>query len=322
MDATTPPDPATPPSPAEPDPAEIAALRRFNRLWTRRIGLLADGFLGSGPSPTGGRLLHALASVGPQTALGLRTALDLDADHLSRLLAGLESQGLVLRSPHPRDGRQSLFRLSPAGEASIAALDRAAAAAAGSLLGGLDAPTRARLLEAAAVMERLHAAPPGPVILRAHRPGDLGWIVARHGAVYAREHGLGPAFEAEVARICADFLASPEPGRERAWIAERDGRRLGSVLLVRDRHGGPETGRLRLLLVEPAARGTGLGRRLVRECVATARALGYRRLVLGTASFLHAARRLYASEGFAPVGAAAPDAPGPQHGDETWARDL
>ncbi|HEU0223696.1 MAG TPA: bifunctional helix-turn-helix transcriptional regulator/GNAT family N-acetyltransferase, partial [Paracoccaceae bacterium] len=239
--------------------------------------------------------------------------------YLSRLLTGFEAEGLVERSPAPGDGRQSLFELTAAGRAAFAPLDAASAASVGALLGRLDGAGRAALIAAAETVETLLSRPLPPVEIRTHRPGDLGWMQMRHAEIYRAEFGFGAEFEAIVAGICARFLEGYDPARERCWVAERAGVRLGCVALVQE---DAETARLRLLLVEPAARGMGLGTRLVRECVETARAMGYRRLVLWTKDMLVAARRIYEAQGFRLVGESASADFGFAHADQTWAREL
>lgn len=293
------------------------SIRRFNRFYTRRIGLLEEGLVGSRFSLTEARLLHELATGGPRTAAEIRAALGLDAGYLSRLLRRFESAGLVARTPVPGDARKALVRLTAAGEDAFAPLDHASSAATRALLEPLDGPARAALLAALGTVEALLSGPPGEVVLRGPEPGDLGWIVERHGALYAAEFGFGQGFEGIVARIVADFASLPAGAPARVWIAARDGRRLGTVMLVPDAAEG--TGRLRLLLVEPAARGLGLGRRLAQACIAEARALGFRRLVLWTKSDLLAARAIYAAEGFRCTASR----PAPEGGaDEDWTLDL
>jgi DNA-binding MarR family transcriptional regulator/N-acetylglutamate synthase-like GNAT family acetyltransferase len=299
----------------------VSGIRRFNRFYARRIGLLEEGFLGSRFSYTQARLLHELATgPAPRPALDLREALGLDAGYLSRLLAGFEAEGLIERTPHPGDGRQSLLLLTAAGRAAFAPLDRASAASIAAMLDGLGDAGRRELANAMARIERLMAGDvPGEALLRPHRAGDIGWIIARHAEIYGAEYGFGTDFEAIVTGICATFLTGFDPAAEKCWIAERDGERLGCVFLVRD---APCTARLRLLLVEPSARRLGLGRRLVRECVAEAGRMGYARIVLWTRSVLVAARAIYAAEGFRLIVAVPSDAPGATHREETWALDL
>lgn len=280
------------------DPEQVDAVRRFNRFYTRRLGVLREGLLETGHSLAEVRVLYELSERGEATAAELCTALGLDAGYMSRLLGRLARQGLVTRRRAEGDGRAQRLGLSPAGRRAFAALDRRAAEQVAGWLAPLDGGARARLVAALrtieAELEGL-AGPPAPVVLRPPRPGDVGWVIERHGALYAREYGWDARFEALVAEIALGFLRDHDPRRERAWIAERDGVRVGSVFLMRDTDA---VARLRLLLVEPAQRGAGIGRRLVAECVTTARALGYRRLVLWTNDVLDAARRLYQSFGF------------------------
>jgi len=288
--------------------AQAQAVRAFNRFYTRRVGLLAPRLAGGEFTLPEARLLWELAHHAPVTAAGLSKSLQLDAGYLSRLLRGLKARGLLAEQGHPSDGRQTLLRLSPAGKRAFAPLDRASQADSEALLGALSAPQRDALVGAMSRMQAmLEPDTAGDVVLRPSQPGDLGWIIERHGAVYAAEHGLDTRFEALVARICAGFVERLQPEREACWIAARGTERLGSVMLVQARD--PATGharrgvaQLRLLLLEPHARGLGLGKRLVRQCGDFARAAGYRRIVLWTQSALTAARAIYAAEGYQLVG--------------------
>lgn len=293
--------------PAMKTTAQAVDVRAFNRFYTQRIGVLAPKLAGSEFSLPEARLLWELAHHAPVSAAVLSKRLQLDAGYLSRLLRGLKARGLLAGQAHPRDGRQTLLKLSAAGRRAFAPLDRSSQAETEALLSALSAPQRQALVGAMSrirgVLEPQAAEPE----LRPPQPGDLGWLIERHGALYAAEHGLDARFEALVARICADFVDRLKPGREACWIAARGAERLGAVMLVQARTAaaGGATGRarpgvaqLRLLLLEPHARGLGLGKRLVRQCSDFARAAGYRRIVLWTQSALTAARAIYAAEGY------------------------
>lgn len=279
-----------------PDP--VAAVRRFNRFYTRRIGALDEAHLGAPFGLAEGRVLYevaqAPAGIAPK-AIAAQTGLD--AGYLSRILKRFEADSLVDRAPSLEDGRSITLRLTPRGQAAYEDLRRVAEGAVEGMIGSLSADQRAALTDAMATVEALLEAPPaGEVILRPHRTGDMGWVIQRHAELYAREYGWDERFEALVARICADFIQQFDPARERCWIAERDGARLGSIFLVQG--DAPGEAKLRLLLLEPSARGLGLGKRLVAECVAFARACGYAEITLWTQSILTAARGIYAGAGF------------------------
>jgi len=278
----------------------VAAVRRFNRFYTRAIGVLERGYLGTSYTLAEGRVLYEIASGEGITAKQIGEITGLDAGYLSRIVARLERDGIVARTRSATDGRSALLRLTPHGRDVFAPFDRKSAELVEGLIGGLSAPARRRLTGALAEVEQLLSAPaPGPVTLRGHQPGDMGWVVARHGLLYGREYGWGEGIEAVTARVVADFLEHRDPARARCWIAERGGERIGCVFLVPDEEGGdPAVARLRLLLLEPAARGLGLGKRLVDECIAFARAAGYREVVLWTHAVLVAARGIYAAAGF------------------------
>ncbi len=298
------------PAPA-PDPstdAAVDAVRRFERFHARLAGALDAARLGTGLSPAQARVLHELARRDAPTAAELAAALSMDAGHLSRLLAGLRRRGWVSASPSPDDARRRPLRLSAAGRRAFAPLDRAGRAQVSGWLAPLAPGARAALLDAMATVERLlgpavpdaDAARGGParaptVVLRPHRAGDLGWIVSRHGALYAAEHGWDRRFEGLVAGIVARFVERFDPARETCLIAELDGERVGSAVVVRE---SATVAKLRLVLVEPAARGLGIGRTLVRECQRFARDAGYRSMVLWTNDVLVAARAIYRAEGF------------------------
>lgn len=303
-------------------PDTVAAVRRFNRFYTRAIGALDAAHLGSPYSLAEMRVLHEIAQaadgVTHKALLGLT---DLDPGYLSRIIKRFEAQGLLERQPSPADARSRPMRLTAKGAETYGAWRGVAEGAVENLLGPLSAAQKAELTTAMAQVEALlGGGGRDEVILRDPRPGDLGWVVSRHGALYAREQGWDLRFEAQVAGIVADFVRDLDPAVERCWIAEREGERLGSVFLLK----GPRPGqaKLRLLLLEPAARGLGLGKRLVEACVAFARAAGYDELTLWTQSQLSAARRIYAAVGFELTASSPNDELAPGLVDETWTLKL
>jgi DNA-binding MarR family transcriptional regulator/N-acetylglutamate synthase-like GNAT family acetyltransferase len=278
--------------------ARVAAVRRFNRFYTQKIGVLNEGLLRSPFSLAEARVLYELAHRERPTAAELGRDLGLDPGYLSRILRGFARRGLVASTPSETDRRQRLLTLTARGRAAFAPLDRRSRREIGALLDGLSEEAQRRLVGAMATIERLLAPrPPAspPYLLRPHRPGDMGWVVQRHGALYAQEHGWDERFEALVAEIVAGFIKRFDPQAERCWIAERDGETVGCVFLVRKSR---MVAQLRLLLVEPQARGLGIGGRLVEECLRFAGQAGYRKVVLWTNDVLHAARRLYERAGF------------------------
>ena len=308
--------------------AQALDVRAFNRFYTRRIGVLAPKLSGSDFTLPEARLLWELAHHAPVSAAALSKSLQLDAGYLSRLLRSLKNRGLLAEQAHPSDGRQTLLKLSAAGKRAFAPLDRGSQAETEALLAPLSAPQRHALVGAMSRIQAMLEPESSPdVELRPQRPGDLGWIIERHGAVYAEEYGLDARFEALVARICADFVDRLQPQREACWIAARGAERLGSVMLVqaRDEATGrarPGVAQLRLLLLEPHARGLGVGKRLVRQCSDFARAAGYKRIVLWTQSALTAARAIYAAEGYQLAGRQAMNSFGQQVISEAWEMSL
>jgi DNA-binding MarR family transcriptional regulator/N-acetylglutamate synthase-like GNAT family acetyltransferase len=274
----------------------VEAVRRFNRFYTRRIGVLEEGLLGSEFSLAEARLIYELAQGEALTATALGATLGLDLGYLSRLLQGLRRRGVVGAKRAPQDARQTLLSLTAKGRKAFAALDARSRREMSGMLAPLPGPERERLMGAMRTVESLLGAPQkAEIALRAPRPGDLGWVVHRHGVLYAREFGWDERFEALVAGIVARFVARFDPQCERCWIAERGGEMLGSVFMVKQ---SKSVAKLRLLLVEPQARGIGLGRRLVEACTGFARERGYRTLVLWTQSNLAAARAIYRKAGF------------------------
>jgi DNA-binding MarR family transcriptional regulator/GNAT superfamily N-acetyltransferase len=275
----------------------VEAVRRFNRFYTRRVGALRAGLLGSEfPLPVA-RLLYELGHRGPCTASEIGRELDLDAGYLSRLLRSLKRGGLVQAKRSSEDARASVLSLTAQGRKAFRALDARSREEVSAMLGALPEPEQGRLVGAMQTVETLLSSQKGEslVSLRAPRPGDMGWVVHRHGVLYAQEYGWDERFEGLVAGIVAKFIAQFDAERERCWIAELDGVPVGSVFVVK---AARTTAKLRLLIVEPRARGQGLGKRLVQECIAFARAKGYRRLVLWTQSSLSAARAIYKGCGF------------------------
>jgi DNA-binding MarR family transcriptional regulator/GNAT superfamily N-acetyltransferase len=300
-------------------------VRRFNRFYTRLVGALDEGHLASAYTLAEGRVLYEIANGDGPTAADVGRALGLDAGYLSRILRRFEEGGLVTRETSAADARRSHLRLTDAGRAAFAELDARARDDVGARVGRLSDGEQRRLLGALATVQALLGDDPTPtdatVTLRPPRPGDLGWVVARNGAIYAEEYGWDASYEGLVARIVADFARDFDPALERCWIAERGGENVGCIFLVKHPE-RPGVARLRLLLVEPSARGLGVGRRLVDECVRTARELGYARMTLWTNSVLSSARRIYEAAGFALV----EETPHTMFGQElvaqVWERDL
>ena len=274
----------------------VEAVRRFNRFYTRTIGVLGEGFQRSPYSLTEGRVIYELAQAKQIATVELRRRLGLDAGYLSRILTRFEADGMVRLQRSMSDNRRQLVELTPNGRRAFAMLDTHAEEDMGALLARLNDADQTHLLGAMSTIERLWG-PPGPrkVTLRPPRAGDLGWVVQRQGVLYAREYGWDDAFEALCGRIVADFVEHRTEGRDAAWIAELDGVPVGSIFCVEKT---AETAQLRLLFVEPWARGAGVGKALVDECLRFARSAGYREMVLWTNKQLDAARRLYERAGF------------------------
>ena len=295
------------PSPAAAPSSHVASLRSFNRFYTRRIGVLDEHLYGTPFTLPQTRVLWELAHHEGTTATELARALDIDPGYLSRLLAALKARRLVRAQRSPADARQSLLFLSATGRKAYAAMNAQSEQQIQGLLSPLDEPNRRRLLQATGTIESLLGGAArkeaAPYLLRAPQPGDIGWVIARHGALYAAEYGWDLTFEGLVAQIAGRFVEQFDAKREACWIAERHGENVGCVFLVQardDKTGKPERGtaQLRLLIVEPSARGLGIGARLVAECERFARQAGYRRIKLWTQSILVAARAIYAKAGY------------------------
>jgi DNA-binding MarR family transcriptional regulator/GNAT superfamily N-acetyltransferase len=276
----------------------VEAIRRFNRLFTRRIGVLREGLLHSSYSLTEARVLFELANREELSASELVRELGLDPGYMSRTVGGLERQGLVEKVRSETDGRRRILSLTAEGEEAFEVLDSRSREEVSEMLGALSEEEQRRLLEAMRTIEGIFEKGlkfSEPFVLRPHEPGDMGWVVHRHGVLYAAEYGWDERFEALVARIVAGFIDCYDPKKERCWIAEMGGDRVGCVFVVK---ASDTVAKLRLLLVEPEARGVGLGSRLVEECIRFARNRGYEKLTLWTNSVLDAARHIYEEHGF------------------------
>jgi DNA-binding MarR family transcriptional regulator/GNAT superfamily N-acetyltransferase len=273
------------------------AVRRFNRFYTKQIGVLRKTYLDSPFSLAEVRVLYELAHQKEPTASNLCQKLGLDPGYLSRTLRSFEKRGLIARQPSPTDARQSHLSLTNKGRTAFAPLETQSSNESAAMLRNLSAAQRISLIQAMQTIESVLGAQPSatPCRLRPHRPGDMGWVIHRHGALYQQEYGWDERFEALVAEIAAKFIHNFDPQRERCWIAEKDGVIVGSVFLVRH---SEKVAKLRLLLVEPSARGLGLGRCLIDECIRFARQSNYRKITLWTQSNLLAARHLYKKAGF------------------------
>ena len=301
---------------------QIAAVRAFNRFYTRKLGVLDQQLLKSPFSLSEARVLYELAQRDNPAAKEIGIELGLDPGYLSRIIQNFDTNGLITRKPLPSDRRQYRLSLTAKGRQAFARIDRSSHDEVGTMLAPLSRGDGRRLIEAMATIERLLGASPAspqPAILRGPRPGDMGWVVQSHGWLYAGEYGFDSSFEGLVAEIAAKFLASFDASRERCWIAELDGVQVGSVFLVRH---SDDVAKLRLLLVDPAGRGQGLGKRLVGECIAFAQACGYRKITLWTQSILLAARKIYQDAGFVRVAAEPHRSFGQSLIGETWEREL
>ncbi|WP_312317397.1 helix-turn-helix domain-containing GNAT family N-acetyltransferase [Stenotrophomonas sp.] len=280
---------------SEPNREAVAQVRAFNRFYTRQIGVLEERLLDSAFTLTEVRVLFELAEGQGITAAQLGQRLGLNAGYLSRLLSGLQTRGLVRREPSAMDGRANRLVLTDDGRTAFARLDAASTESIGALVGTLGEPGQQRLVECMEQIRALLGGSAGSYVLRDPRPGDMGWVIHKHGTLYAREFGWNAEFEALVADIVTRYLREHDPQTERCWIAELDGTPVGSVFVVRH---DAQNAKLRLLHVDASARGLGIGQRLIEEAMSFARAVGYKRMVLWTNAALVDARRLYERAGF------------------------
>lgn len=301
---------------------KVEAVRHFNRLYTQQIGVLTEQYLDSPFSLTEARVIYELASHEQTTASELVKELSLDPGYLSRILRNFKKHDLVDKQPSTTDGRQFILRLTEKGQSAFALLNSRSQHGIEVMLNTLSGEEQERLVGAMGTIEALLGAAPEkkvPYIIRPHQVGDMGWIVHRHGVLYAREYGFDETFEALVAEIVAHFIQNFDPKRERCWIAEKDGEIVGSVFLVKK---SDTLAKLRLLYVEPKARGLGIGKRLTEECVNHARRLGYKEMTLWTNSVLLAARDIYKNLGFQLVEEEAHHSFGQDLVGETWVLKL
>ncbi|MGE0764928.1 MAG: GNAT family N-acetyltransferase [Hyphomicrobiaceae bacterium] len=305
--------------------AAVNAVRQFSRYYTRRIGVLEDSLLGSGLTLPQGRLLYEIAQCdeGSATPGEMAAQLGLDAGYVSRLIAALEARGLVVREPSASDARRVVLRLTDEGQAAFAAVDRRSRSEVAALLARIEPAARSEVVAAMRSIERnlepKDAAPPRAV-LREPRCGDIGWVVHRHAALYHLEYGWDWTFEALVAKVAGAFIDTFDPARDCCRIADASGEVVGSAFVVRTEDA--RVAKLRLVYVEPGMRGTGLGRRLVEDCMTFARCAGYGRMTLWTNDPLIAARRLYEKLGFEMTASEPVTAFGHEMASETWGRDL
>jgi DNA-binding MarR family transcriptional regulator/GNAT superfamily N-acetyltransferase len=300
----------------------VGAVRHFNRFYTRQIGLLGKGYLQSPLTLAEVRVLYELAHRDAPAAVEIARALGLDPGYLSRMLRGFRKRGYLARQTSEKDARRSHLALTKKGRAAFGELEAKSEAEVAGMIKRLSAADQNRLTTAMETIESLlgeRAEPKTPYLLRTHQPGDMGWVIHRHGVLYAEEYGWDERFEALVARIAAEFIQNFDAKRERCWIAERDGVIVGSVFLVKK---SDRVAKLRLLLVEPSARGLGIGVRLVDECVRFARQAGYRKITLWTQSILDAARHIYRKAGFRAVKRERHESFGHKLVGETWELSL
>jgi DNA-binding MarR family transcriptional regulator/GNAT superfamily N-acetyltransferase len=300
---------------------QVAAIRAFNRFYTRKIGVV-DEVASSPFSLAEARVLYELAHCEQPTATDIRKELGLDAGYMSRILHDFERRRLVRRQPSETDERQKFLSLTVRGRRAFAPLDERSNRDAAAMLEELSPTERKQLVDAVQTVRRLlrdKAEPRTPYLLRQHRPGDMGWIVHRQAILYAEEYGWDGTYEALAAEIVAQFIKNYDPKRESCWIAEKDGARVGAVFVAK---ASDEIAKLRLLHVEPEARGLGIGKRLVEECVRFARQAGYSKITLWTQSILHAARHLYKQAGFQVVREEQHHSFGKDLTAETWELEL
>lgn len=306
------------------DPSALCAeaMRRFSRFYTRKIGVLEEGYNGTDLSLSEARVIYELAQHEGTTASVLVDVLGVNPGYVSRMVKGLAARGLVARSPAPDDARQQNLQLTEAGQETFAALNARSRNDMLRLVGDLTAAQQKRLIRAMSEIETLLSADAeerAPYILRPHQPGDLGWAVQQHGMLYAQQFGWDASFEGMAAEVAAKFLRDFDPVRERAWIAEKDGENIGCVFLVKQ---SEDVAKLRMLLVHPKARGLGLGKRLVEECIRFARAKGYKKITLWTNDILTTARHIYEKAGFKLVASEPHFSFGHHMVGETWELDL
>jgi DNA-binding MarR family transcriptional regulator/GNAT superfamily N-acetyltransferase len=298
----------------------VARLRAFNRFYTRFLGLLRDGLLDSPYSLAEGRVLFELGTSEAASPSHLAERLQVNLGYMSRVLSGLKKRGLVRAETSPDDGRRQLVSLTSRGRAVFKSLDEASSEQIRRLLSVLSDDAQDRLMSSVSVIESLLGERPPPVVtLRAPVSGDFGWIVQRHGQLYAQEYGWDETFEALVARIVADYADEHDPKRDAAWIAEVNGERVGCVFCMKKEH---DVAQLRILLVEPSARGMGIGGRLVEECIRFAKRAGYKQVMLWTNDVLVDARRIYERVGFRLVDEEAHHSFGHDLVGQNWMLDL
>ncbi len=300
---------------------KIAAVRSFNRFYTTKIGLLRGGVLQSKFSLSEARVLYELAHRKATTAGELSRDLGLDPGYLSRILQRFAGRGLVSRRQSPTDARQTMLTLTPRGGEAFAPLNQRQNAEVAAMLGEIPENEQERAISAMREIQTAFSPAAGaePYIIRSHQPGDMGWVVSRHGALYAHEFGWDITFEAYVADTVAKFIREFDSKRERCWIAERNGRNVGCIFLFeRDEN----VAQLRMLIVDPEARGLGIGHRLVDECVRFARQCRYVKMLLWTIDILSAARKIYKQAGFKLVESTKTHAFGHDHFDEWWELPL
>jgi DNA-binding MarR family transcriptional regulator/GNAT superfamily N-acetyltransferase len=300
---------------------QIGAVRRFNRFYTRQIGLLQDRLLHTRFSLTEARVLYELSRRDRLTASDIVAVLQIDHGYLSRILRRFDAEGLISKTRAQEDGRQTLLSLTAKGRKAFAPVDRRSHDQVQDMLGRTSVAQRKRIITAMNEIEEIlgDEKPERSFTLRPHRAGDMGWVVARHGALYPKEYGWDNRIEALTAEIVATFLKNFDPAREKCWIAELDGEPVGSVFLVRE---SDEAARLRLLIVDPQARGLGIGTKLVEECIVFARKAGYRKVTLWTHGVLKAARGIYQQAGFKLTEQWVHDEFGKPEPSETWELEL
>jgi DNA-binding MarR family transcriptional regulator/GNAT superfamily N-acetyltransferase len=301
--------------------AEIAAVRAFNRFYTRKLGVLDQHLSKSPYSLSEARVLYELAHRNELAAKEIGSELGLDPGYLSRIVQSFDESGLITRKPLAADRRQFRLSLTAKGRQAFAKLDKASQDDVAAMLAPLSTAEATRLTDAMATIANLlePARERAPYLVRSHRVGDMGWVTSRQGIAYAEEYGWDISYEALVAEICAQFVKSYDPSREHCWIAEIHGEPVGSVFLVK---ASDELARLRLLMVEKKARGLGLGRALVEQCIRGAREKGYSKMTLWTQSCLLAARGIYQQTGFRKVAEEKHHSFGVDLVGETWEMEL